>query len=213
MSDAPLPLFEFAEATVQPGSNMPPVETGPEPEVELPRMTTGENVIQDYRATSLSLRPHPMGLLRPTLKDMGLATSRDLATLPNNKRVRVAGLVLVRQRPGTASGVIFATLEDETGVSNIIIWPKTFDTYRRDVLGAKLMIVEGKLQREDIVTHVIADRITDGTHLLGRLGDMDAETDFSGMLSRADEMAKPPPGSVKPIREVIVNFPNSRDFH
>lgn len=154
-----------------------------------------------------------MGLLRPTLKAMNLATSKDLETWPNDKRVRVAGLVLVRQRPGTASGVIFATLEDETGVANIIIWPNTFDTYRKDVLAAKLMVVDGKVQREGKVIHVIANRIEDGTHLLGRLGHLDAETDFSGMLSRADEMAKPPPGSVKPIREIVVNFPNSRDFH
>ncbi|MFC3678454.1 error-prone DNA polymerase [Ferrovibrio xuzhouensis] len=211
LSDAPLPLFDFAETVIPASSNLPPVETGPEPEIQLPRLTTGENVIQDYRETSLTLRPHPLGLLRPQLKEQKLAQARDLMTLPDGKKVRVGGLVLVRQRPGTASGVIFATIEDETGTANIIIWPRTFEAYRKQVLAARLMIVEGKLQREGIVIHVVADRIMDGTKLLSGLGDIDLDEDFNGVLSRADEM-KNPSRELKPVKDVAGSFPEGRNF-
>jgi len=205
-----LPLFEFAEDQAS-GGNAGNVETGQEAEVSLPRLTTGENVVQDYRNSSLSLGPHPAQLLRPQLKELGAVQAKDLATLPEHKNVRIGGLVLVRQRPGTASGVIFATLEDETGIANIIIWPKVFETFRKEVLASRLMVVEGKLQREGLVIHVVASRISDRTDLLGRLSEIDAEEAFDGTLSRADEI-KRPPRQLKPLKEVVVAFPDSRNF-
>ncbi|MGH6929301.1 MAG: error-prone DNA polymerase, partial [Dongiaceae bacterium] len=123
---APLPLFATAGEE----------EQGEEVAVALPAMKIGEHVAEDYRTLHLSLKKHPMALLRGIMDRGGYLQSERLATVENDKRVRVAGLVLVRQRPGTASGVIFATLEDETGVANIIVWPKTFARYRRIVLTA-----------------------------------------------------------------------------
>ena len=184
-----------------------------EEDVVLPRLTTGENVVYDYRSFLLTLRQHPMALLRPELKDLGIVQAKDLATIPNGKYVRVGGLVLVRQRPGTASGVIFATLEDETGVVNVIIWPQVFEDFRKEVLGARLMTVAGRLQREHRVIHVVARRIFDRTDLLRGLGDIDVDGAFDGMQSRADEM-KSSPGKQAPIspKEVLVTFPDGRNF-
>ena len=122
---------------------------------------------EDYRRQRLTLRRHPLALLRPRLPEA--APSNRLAHLPANGRVTVAGLVLVRQRPGSANGVIFATLEDETGVANIIVWPKVFEAYRATVMRARLLWVQGRLQREGLVIHVIADHLEDRSHWLGEL--------------------------------------------
>lgn len=207
LSDTPLPLFDFAETTAPPGHNLPPAETGIEEEVTLPRMTTGENVIHDYRHKGHSLRPHPMLLLRPRLKAMNIVTSHDLPDLSDGKRVKVAGIVQVRQRPGTASGVIFATIQDETGDAQAIIWPGVFDKFRMETLASKLMIIEGKLQKEGEIIHVVASRIFNANELLGELGKVDLDTDFN-VLSRADEMKSPP----RQPKEALVALPDSRDF-
>lgn len=172
----------------------------------------GENIVHDYRSYHLSLRPHPMALLRPRLNELGAVQSKDLVSLPENRNVRVGGLVLVRQRPGTASGVIFATIEDETGVANVIIWPKVFDAFRQCVLGARLMVVEGKLQREGLVIHVVANRITDRTDLLRNLSSIDVDGAFDGIQSRADEMRQSHGKQIMPVREVEVTFPDARNF-
>lgn len=211
LSDSNLPLFAFAERAAD-GTNAPPVE-GAEEDAILPRLTTGENVVYDYRAFLLTLRQHPIALLRPQLNELTIAKAKDLVTIPNGNSVRVGGLVLVRQRPGTASGVIFATLEDETGVANIVIWPRVFDECRKEVLGARLMTVAGRLQREGTVIHVVARRIFDRTDLLRELGDIDVDGAFDGMQSRADEMKNPPAKQV-PIspKEVLVTFPDGRNF-
>lgn len=124
-------------------------------------MSLGEAVSADYTALRLSLKSHPLALLRDNLAMRGVTPAAGLAELANGATVRVAGLVLVRQRPGSASGVIFATLEDETGVVNVIIWPHVFERFRRETTGAALLAVTGKLQREGIVIHVIADRLED----------------------------------------------------
>lgn len=212
LNDGPLPLFDFGTATVPAGSNMPPAEVaGGEEDANLPRLTTGENIIQDFRANSLSLRPHAMALLRPQLRQLGLVTARDLKDLPVSRRVKIGGLVQVRQRPGTASGVIFATLQDETGDSNVVIWPRVFEAYRREVLGGRMMIVEGRLQRESDVINVVADRISDGTHFLTGLGEIDWDNDFSEMLSPADAVKKPL-RDPRAIREVMETFPDGRNF-
>ncbi|MBP7063436.1 error-prone DNA polymerase [Ferrovibrio sp.] len=205
LGDKPLPLFEFGDAATIEGSNLPPVETGQEPDVTLPSQTAGEHVVQDYRETSLTLRQHPLALLRPQLKPLGIVQARDLATLPENRPIKLAGLVLVRQRPGTASGVIFATIEDETGVGNIIIWPKVFQHYRRAVLASRLICVTGRVQREGLVIHLIADKLDDYTAMLSDLSDIAVEDDFDSNLAHADEVRKP-------VREVQVIMPPSRDF-
>jgi error-prone DNA polymerase len=101
----------------------------------------------------------------------GVVRNAELASAANNTRVRVAGLVLVRQRPGTAKGVTFATLEDETGVANLVVWQKTFEAYRRPFLASRLMMVSGRLQREGLVVHIVAEKIDDLSHELYRLSD------------------------------------------
>jgi error-prone DNA polymerase len=166
------PLFAWAEGAVR-----------PEPEVALPPMTLGEEVAQDYANLRLSLRCHPLVLLRPWL-GRRVATAEQLASFANGRRVEVAGLTLVRQRPGTASGVIFVTLEDETGVANLVVWPAVFERYRRALLGAQLMVVRGKLQREGIVIHVVAETLIDRSDLLARLG----ETTFRAPIAHADHV-------------------------
>jgi error-prone DNA polymerase len=207
LSDAPLPLFDFAEAATPQGHNLPPADTGIEEDVTLPRMTMGENVIRDYRHKGHSSRPHPMLLLRPRMKAMNIVTSRDLLDIADGKKVRIAGIVQVRQRPGTASGVIFATIQDETGDAQAIIWPVVFDKFRTESLASKLMVIEGKLQKEGDIIHVVANRIINANEILGELGDIDLDTDFN-VLSRADEMKNPP----RQVKEVLVALPDSRDF-
>ncbi|MDN5788398.1 error-prone DNA polymerase, partial [Pseudorhodobacter sp.] len=155
-SPAPLPLF----------SNPLDGEGLREPDVTLPPMHLGEEVVEDYIAMRLTLRAHPMELLRPTIA--GLTPHDQLLTAPL-ARTSVCGLVITRQRPGTASGVIFLTLEDETGVSNIVVWPKVYERFRRIVMGGRLLRITGRLQREGIVVHLIADQIED---LSGRLSDL-----------------------------------------
>ncbi len=142
-----------------------------EPEVALPPMRIGEEVVEDYRHLHLSLKAHPISFLRRELDRRGILRHEQLALMPSGRRVTVAGLVLVRQRPGSASGVIFMTLEDETAVANIIVWPKIFETFRPIVLGARLVSVTGKLQNEYGVIHVVADRLDDLTPLLKRLAE------------------------------------------
>ncbi|GIK96804.1 MAG: error-prone DNA polymerase [Alphaproteobacteria bacterium] len=175
----PLPLFDA----------MNEEETGEEPEVALPAMSLGEQVSEDYTSLKLSLKAHPLALLRGDVARQGYAKAEALAHLPVDRRVRVAGLVLVRQRPGTASGVIFATLEDETGIANVIIWSTAFERFRRIVLTASLMGIEGRLQREEKVIHVVAEKIVDLSHLLRGLGTGDRP--LVPALTRADHFKNP----------------------
>ena len=119
-----------------------------EPDARLPPMPLGAHVVEDYRRLSLSLKAHPTSFMRARLSARGILRSDALAKVKNGERVTVAGLVLVRQRPGTAKGVIFMTLEDETGIANVIVWPKAFERLRAIVLGARFVAVTGKLQSE-----------------------------------------------------------------
>ncbi len=139
------------------------------PEPSLPAMGLGEHVAADYVTVGLSLKRHPMALLRPTFERARIAPAARLKELRNNGRVRVAGLVLVRQRPSSASGVIFMTLEDESGVANLVVWPAVFERFRRAVMAGRLIECEGRLQREGEVIHVIAERLADRSELLGQL--------------------------------------------
>ena len=203
LGEAPLPLFAQAEARVLPGSNRPPPELAAEPEIALPAMTLGEQVVEDYRNLGLTLRRHPCALLRPTLAKDGIVPNADLARMDNGKWVAVSGLVVVRQQPGTASGVIFVTLEDETGVANVIVWPSVLYRFRRALLESRLLRVAGRLQREGIVIHVVADRLTDLTGHLRSLGTIEGDREGNPVPSGG----KTPPGC-----DPSEAFPEGRNF-
>ncbi|MBV9907054.1 MAG: error-prone DNA polymerase, partial [Hyphomicrobiales bacterium] len=159
-----------------------------EPDARLPPMPRGAHVVEDYRRLSLSLKAHPASFMRARLSARGILRSEALSSVKNGERITVAGLVLVRQRPGTASGVIFMTLEDETGVANIIVWPKVFERLRAIVLGARFVAVTGKLQSEQGVIHIVAERMNDLTPMLGLLSEA-GQTISS--LAHADEVRRP----------------------
>jgi error-prone DNA polymerase len=159
-----------------------------EPDARLPPMPLGAHVVEDYRRLSLSLKAHPASFMRSRLSARGILRSEALSSIKNGKRVMVAGLVLVRQRPGTASGVIFMTLEDETGVANIIVWPKVFERLRAIVLGARFVAVTGKLQSEQGVIHIVAERMNDLTSMLGLLSETGQTI---SALAHADEVRRP----------------------
>lgn len=131
--------------------------------------TEGEDLVADYRELGLTLGRHPLALLRNRLAARDLLTAAELRAVPAGQRVRTAGLVLVRQRPGTASGVIFVTIEDETGVTNLIIWRNLAQRYRQAVYESRLLAVEGVVQREGLVLHLVAERLVDRSQWLGRL--------------------------------------------
>jgi DNA polymerase III alpha subunit len=155
-----------ASPATQDQTPLPQPPDANEPPVHLPPMTEGHQVVEDYRSTGLSLRRHPVSFLRADLAARRIVRCADLATLPEGRRITVAGLVLVRQRPGSARGVLFMTIEDETGHANLIVWPSVFEAQRRLILSAGMVACRGKLQRESGVTHVIADRLTDLSDLL-----------------------------------------------
>ena len=174
----PLPLFAAAAARG---------EDAAEPAVTLPAMSLGQEVVEDYRHLRLSLKCHPLALLRETLAERGIQPNENLSRIRDGAKAQVAGLVLVRQQPGTASGVIFMTLEDETGIANIVVWPRMFQQFRREVLGSRLLAVTGHVQRDESghVIHVVARRLTDLSHHLHALGD--APLPAGTALARADE--------------------------
>jgi error-prone DNA polymerase len=159
-----------------------------EPEVALPPMPIGEEVVNDYRFLRLSLRAHPCQFLRGELTQRGILRNEALRTTASGARATVSGLVTCRQRPGSANGVIFMTIEDETAMANIIVWPKVFERLRPVVLDARYVSVRGKVQEECGVTHVVAEHIEDLTHLLGHLTEHGAEIDA---LARCDEVRRP----------------------
>ncbi len=191
-----------------------------EPLVELPPMHLGEEVVEDYVAMRMSLKAHPMELLRPSFS--GLTPHAELFTAPL-EYTTVCGLVITRQRPGTASGVIFITLEDETGTSNVIVWPKVLKKFQRAVITGRLLQVSGHLQREGIVIHLIAHSIKDVSPMLAKLGHPDSEAigladakaDQAphGLRQKTTEsrLAKKP-GASHPREQAKRLFP-SRDFH
>jgi error-prone DNA polymerase len=155
---APPPLFAVA------GVEAPPAG----PPAALPPMALGEAVVEDYASLRLSLKAHPLALVRPLLAAQGVEPAASLKSRRGG-RIAVAGLVLVRQRPGSASGVIFMTLEDEGAIANIVVWPPLFERFRKAVLTARLLKVEGRVQREGLVIHVVAETITDLSPLLDQL--------------------------------------------
>jgi error-prone DNA polymerase len=200
LGDAPLPLFAAAETTLpapHPPTASPRVQPsprvhgervgvrgrpGPPPPLQatpsetraaslLPQMPLGEHVVEDYATTGLTIKRHPLAFLRAELAREGLVAAADLATLPVGRRLGVAGLVLIRQRPGSANGVVFITLEDETGIANLIVWPAVLERFRRAALGATLLYCRGRLQREESVIHLVAEDLRDWTARLNTLRD------------------------------------------
>jgi len=176
LGEAPLPLFAAMAETSVPAPHPPAPRVGETLAASmLPEMTLGEHVVEDYAATSLTLKQHPLAFLRTELGLAGVVTARELMTLPVERWLSVAGLVLIRQRPGSANGVVFVTIEDETGIANLILWPKTLERFRRIALGATLLCCRGRLQREEGVIHIVAEELRDLTPLLdtlrGRTGD------------------------------------------
>ena len=199
-----LPLFAAAEAR----------ELGIEADSALPAMSDAEHVVADYQLTRLSLKAHPMAFLRAELAGEGIASCAQATAVAGGRRVRCAGIVLVRQRPGNGNA-IFITIEDETGIANIVLWASRFERFRREVMASRLMLVEAEVQRSpEGVVHLMANRIVDRTAMLDTLTER-GETPTQ--RSRADEFDHPqhPRGHVprgSHPRDVRV-IPKSRDFH
>ena len=164
-----------------------------ETQVELPFMSAPQHVAEDYRTTRLSLKGHPVGFFREDLARTGVVPCAALKTARDRRRLSVGGLVLVRQRPGTAKGVVFITLEDETGVANIVIWKDAFDAHRRLVMTSSFLVIHGQVQSVDGIVHVVAERFTDLSDRLAELRQDERVT---------PERPKPPDRMVR-----------SRDFH
>jgi error-prone DNA polymerase len=183
--DDDLPLFRVAAVPPQAPAQ---ISVPREPAVQLPAMPLGEEVVNDYRFLELSLRPHPACFLRADLARRGIIPNEELRGLPSATRVSVSGLVTVRQQPGSANGVIFMTIEDETAVANIIVWPKTFERFRPIIMGARYLAISGELQKESDVIHVVARRLDDLTWLLARLTE---DAPPIEALARADAVKRP----------------------
>ncbi|HVU29313.1 MAG TPA: OB-fold nucleic acid binding domain-containing protein, partial [Sphingomicrobium sp.] len=197
-----LPLFAYAEALDEGIEEIP---------AELPTMPLAEHVISDYQTIRLSLKAHPMDFLRAHYVAQRFVTSEQLARLRDGTRVSIAGVVLIRQRPGTSKGVVFITIEDETGIANLVVWPALFEKQRKIVMGARLMAVRGIVQKDpdSDVIHVVAARLEDHTHLLSRLSD---DSLLPSTLEKADHPGSwgRPPNRHPRNAEII---PKSRDFH
>ncbi|HET9811008.1 MAG TPA: OB-fold nucleic acid binding domain-containing protein, partial [Sphingomicrobium sp.] len=196
-----LPLFAAAEAR----------DEGIESDLaELPAMPLAEHVVSDYQTVRLSLKAHPMQFLRDHYRDQGFVAAGELNSLRDGKRLSIAGVVLVRQRPGTSKGVVFITIEDETGIANLVIWPDVFEKQRKIVMGARLMAVRGIVQKDpdSEVIHVIARTLEDHTAMLRRLS--------GGSLPSTLERGDHPGSWARPQnrhpRDVAI-VPKSRDFH
>ncbi|MBN8815303.1 MAG: error-prone DNA polymerase [Sphingomonas sp.] len=204
-----LPLFAAARAR----------ELGVEEDAQLPAMPLSEEVSTDYQMTRLSLKGHPMQFLRPVFAAEGVKSCQQVSHAKNGARVTVAGVVLVRQRPGNGNA-IFITLEDETGITNVLLWARVFEAQRMQVMGSRLMMVEGEVQRsaesEGSVVHLIGARVVDRTHELARLSE---DSVMRTVMARADVNMTPDPRHVKATgsggrhpRDVRI-LPKSRDFH
>jgi error-prone DNA polymerase len=178
-------------------------------------------VVHDYARLELSLKAHPLQFFRDRFAARGAVRAADLERLPTGRRLELAGLVLVRQRPGSARGVIFITLEDETGASNLIVWPKVFERFRPVVLAARLLYARGRLQKEGKVIHLVADELCDYSHLLAELTQGQHTLSGEG-LARADEVRGGMCAESRAIGQerrdaraarAAKILPKSRDFH
>ena len=222
LGEAPLPLFAAADAQEAVFS-----PEGLEPDVSLRPLTEGREVVEDYRALQLSLRAHPLAFLRQEFTRRGITRCADLAHIKDGRHVEVAGIILVRQKPGSAKGVLFITIEDETGIANGILWPDRFEAQRRTVMSAAMIGMKGRVQKEGQVIHVICDRIIDHGPLLAQVGQMDFPhatgrgdgARHAGSPDRGDAGWRPgprdsywPPHANGMDPEAVVRV-KSRDFH
>lgn len=194
-----LPLFAAADAR----------DEGWETEVvRLPSMPLGEHVVADYQAVRLSLKAHPMLFLRDHYAGRGFITADKLRSVKYGRRVSLAGLVLIRQRPGSAKGVCFITLEDETGVANLVVWPDAFAAQRKVVMGARLMVIHGMVQHDEAVVHVVAKRLEDDTAMLRAISEQAMPSTLSAGDGAGSWRA---PAAMHPRN--VQCIPKSRDFH
>jgi error-prone DNA polymerase len=197
-----LPLFAYAQVRDQ----------GVDAPVALPEMPASEEVVNDYQTLKLSLKGHPMEFLRDICRSHRVTDNLALKAGKDGQRVTVAGVVLVRQRPGS-SGVVFITIEDEFAVANIVVWPQVLERFRAAVMGARLLLVKGRLQRSEDIIHVVADTLEDRTDWLLRL--MEDRQLLSLPLARADHIARPGHDAREPParhpRQVRI-MPKTRDF-
>ena len=210
--DVPLPLFQAAIAREQPDENAKP----------LPLMPLPEQVVADYQTIRLSLKGHPMEFLRERFTHERVVACRDVNHTNDRRRISCAGVVLVRQRPGSAKGVVFMTLEDETGIANIVVWPKVMEQYRKEVMGARLILVEGYIQSSpEHVTHLVAQRMVDRSHdLIGLANDSLSRKHpvpagpalIEPLNDDRREHPETPAQKIRHPRNVRI-LPPSRDFH
>jgi error-prone DNA polymerase len=204
LGSAPLPLLAAADAregAVRPEAAEVPVALAP--------LTAGRETVEDYRATQLSLRAHPLAFLRDRLRQRGISPCGALLTAKDGARIEVAGIILVRQRPGSAKSV-FITLEDESGIANAIVWEAKFKLYRRVVMSSAMVSIRGRVQREGLVVHLIADSLADLTPLLRQVGDLELPrltmpSDGTRSGGRDHREPEPRQGELIPIK--------SRNFH
>ncbi len=204
ISGMDLPLFQFADAR----------DEGAERRLtKLPAMPLSEEVIADYQTQRLSLKAHPMSFLRAGLAERGFVRACDLKSRKHRSMIRFAGIVLIRQRPGSAKGVVFITLEDETGIANLVIWPDTMERYRKVVMGARLIEVRGRVEYDEDVLHVIAAHLVDATPMLHNLSD----DLLKPAIAYGDHAGPLPPGIPEHFRQGhprnVRVIPKSRDFH
>lgn len=200
LADRPIGLFDGQVS-----------ETVLEDPVLLPLMTRGEHVVQDYISTGLSLKDHPVGLVRPQLSRLRNVCVSDLAKYKDGDFVHLAGLITVRQRPGTAKGVLFMTLEDETGSANLVVWQQLFDKYRKEIVQSKLLMVSGKLQIANGVTHLVVRQCFNMSALLRSL----TQTDLPQTLMHGDETTQPVNYDGRSTSPVSAEgaFHKGRNFH
>lgn len=202
----PLPLFEQADAA----------EQGEEIQTQLPQMKLSEHVVADYQALRFSLKAHPMSFMRESLNERRIIPAQDIRKLTHNRWASTAGVILVRQRPGTAKGVVFITIEDETGVTNLIVWRKVLEQYRKIVMTAKFVEVHGQVQTEDNVMHLMVRKLVDRTHWLGTLSDQHMRTTHSPadeVVSNVDYDSRAKPDTEHRHPRNVRVIPKSRDFH
>ncbi|MEM6415761.1 MAG: error-prone DNA polymerase [Pseudomonadota bacterium] len=239
----PPPLFAATKTSELPLEKAPPVsaqsvsneKADDGPQFTLPFMPPSEEVIQDYQVTNLSLKDHPMTFLRTHYQRERILTTAKAVNSPNGRFVQTAGVVLVRQKPGSAKGVVFITIEDETGIANLVVWPKVLERYRATVMGARLLSIAGRVQRADHVTHIVAERLFDRTDDLTLLSEdtqrcqnmreaLLRSDPLKGVLANSDEVRRPvpeqrstrsltnAPGNNRHPRNIRI-IPKSRDFH
>jgi len=210
--DVALPLFEAAIAREQPDEHAE----------NLPEMPLPEHVVADYQTVRLSLKGHPMQFLRPMFARDGVLACHEVSDARDRQRASCAGVVLVRQRPGSAKGVVFMTLEDESGIANIVVWPKVMERFRKEVMGSRLVLVEGYIQSSpEKVVHLVAERLYDRSADLQLLSDdrlgRKAEVSNGAALIEPlhDDRRQHPDNPAQKVRHPrnVRILPSSRDFH